>query len=163
MTIEGRRCFAVAKTTGAQCGSYALRGSTICRMHGASGKVRAAAARRLQAQHLQGDLGRFLEELEMDAADAHPVTQLTNALARCSAMVAVLGALVGGLGVDDTDRNTAQLVGKDHLGDKREHPYAVMYGQWLDRSARCAKLALDAGIDERAIRLEEEKASLIVG
>src|SRR6478672_429733 len=106
--VEDRRCTAKAKTTSRQCGSYAIRGAKVCRMHGGSiPAVRRAAARRLQKQQLTGDLGKLLAELEMDASEAHPVAQLTGALSRCSAMVAVLGALVGGLGVEPSKDGAA--------------------------------------------------------
>jgi hypothetical protein len=161
-TTERRHCTAKAKSTGVQCGNLPIKGTNVCRIHGGSiPAVRKAAARRLQKQQLHGDLGKLLEELEMDASEKHPVQALTDALARCSAMVAVLGALVGGLGVDSS-KDGAQLVGKDHLGDMRENELVRLYGVWLDRSARTAKLALDAGVDERAIRIEEEKTEMLL-
>ena len=37
-----------------------------------------------------------------------------------------------------------------------------MYAQWLDRAARASKLALDAGVDERRVRIAEDQARVIV-
>ncbi len=34
----------------------------------------------------------------------------------------------------------------------------ALYGQWVDRYARACKLALDAGVDERMLRLAESDA-----
>lgn len=39
--------------------------------------------------------------------------------------------------------------------------YSEMYGAERDRLAKSAKLAIDAGIDERRIQLEEEQGELI--
>ena len=162
-TTERRHCTAKAKTTGVQCGGRPIKGANVCRHHGGSaGQVRRAAARPLQKQQLQGDLGRLLEELEMTASEKHPVQALTDALARCSAMVAITGARLGGLGMDPS-KGGAQLYGKDHLGNHRPHVLTEMYGQWLDRLARVSKLCLDAKLDERQIRLEEQKAAMLVG
>lgn len=38
----------------------------------------------------------------------------------------------------------------------------TLYAQWVDRAARVAKMALDAGIEERLVRLAEGQATLIV-
>jgi hypothetical protein len=159
MTDE-RRCTAKSKQTGNRCRRYPAPGCRVCVIHGAGNPaVRAAGLRRLQREHLRGDLGRLLAELEVDASEAHPVVQLTGALHRVWAMVSVLGALVGGLSTDES--GPGALYGPDHLGDGRPHVLTEMYAQWLDRAARTSKLALDAGIEERAVRIEEERGRLI--
>ena len=128
----------------------------MCRVHGGSTKqVKAAARRRLQRQQLEGDLGKLLGDLESDAGEAHPVEALLDALRRTWAMTNVLGSMVGGLGTD-------ALYGPDHLGDARPHVLTEMYAQWLDRAARASKLALDAGVDERRVRIAEDQARVIV-
>jgi len=52
--------------------------------------------------------------------------------------------------------------GPDHLGDGRPHVLVDLYGQWLDRQAKVTKLALDAGIDERRVKMAEGTANEIV-
>lgn len=116
--------------------------------------MKAAAARRLQRERLNGDMGRLLEELELDAAGSPPVVLLLGAVHRCAAMVQVLGTVVGGLTADT-------LYGPDHLGDGRPHVATEMYATWLDRLARASKLAIDAGVEERMVRLAEDQARLI--
>jgi hypothetical protein len=154
------RCKAKANRTGARCGNWPIRGAVVCHKHGGSSpQVRAAARRRLQRQQLDGDLGKLLAELEIDAAERHPVQLLLDALARTWSMVNVLGALVGGLGTDAT--GSGGLAGPNHLGDGAPHVLVDMYGVWLDKAARTSKLALDAGVEERAVRIEEERGRLI--
>lgn len=79
-------------------------------------------------------------------ANCHPVEVLVDAVRRSAAMVALLGGLVGEL--DAVHR-------LDHEGVQRPDVLVLLYGTWVDRSARAAKLALDAGVEERQVRLEE--------
>jgi hypothetical protein len=155
-----RRCQA-RRSDGEPCQRWAIKGATVCPSHGGSIKrVRAAAARRLQREQLEGDLGVLLAELEIQAADRHPVDVLLAAVARCSAMAQVLGALVGGL--TTTTGGPGALWGPNHLGDGAPHVLTTMYGQWLDRAARASKLAIEAGVEERRVRLAEQLSALVV-
>ena len=45
--------------------------------------------------------------------------------------------------------------------EKRLLAFQAIYGDWMDRAAKHAKLALDAGIEERRVRIAEQEASLI--
>lgn len=149
MTVpDDRRCTAHTKASGGQnrCKRAAIPGGTVCTKHGGGApQVRNAANRRLQREQLDGAIGGLLAELEDEARKSPPVAVLLDAVHRCSAMAQVLGAYVGGLGPDD-------LFGPDHLGDARPHVAVTMYETWLDRAARAAKLACDAGVDEQIVR-----------
>jgi hypothetical protein len=118
-------------------------------MHGgAAPQVRKAAERRLARERLQGDLGKLLAELELEAADRRPEELLLDSVHRCNAMVRVL----------------AELVGRIQLGTSSAIELPVleeMYGKWIDRATRASKLALDAGISDRLVRLEEARAHVI--
>ena len=37
-----------------------------------------------------------------------------------------------------------------------------LYGEWVDRLAKISKMALDAGIEERTVRVAEEMGTFIV-
>jgi len=54
------------------------------------------------------------------------------------------------------------LFGTDHLGDLREDVVAKMHADALDARARIAKMAVDAGLDERMVRLAERQADVLV-
>jgi hypothetical protein len=41
--------------------------------------------------------------------------------------------------------------------------YQGLYGSWLDRAAKHAKLALDAGVAERQVRLAEQQGEIVAG
>lgn len=162
-----RRCIALARTTGERCRRWAIAGGRVCPKHGGGApQVKAAARRRLQLDELKGNLGALLEELELDGQHRHPIEILLDAVHRCHSMAQVLGALVGGLSTDasappDGFGATAlgvRLWGPNHLGDGAPHVLLNEYGVWLERSARASKLALDAGVDERRVRMAETMA-----
>jgi hypothetical protein len=53
------------------------------------------------------------------------------------------------------------LVGDLTAEDVVGAPEAEMYATWLDRAARASKLAVDAGVEERLVRLAEDQAKLV--
>lgn len=54
------------------------------------------------------------------------------------------------------------IYGPDHNEDAKPHVLIVMLGEWTDRLAKFSKLALDAGVAEREVRLHEEQGRLVV-
>lgn len=157
--IEGARrekCKAIRKS-GKRCSNWPIRGGVVCRMHGGGApQVKAAAARRLQREQLEVDTGQLLEEMELDAAGRGPTELLLDAVYRAHAMVQMLGALVGGIPAEGFTR-------RHHLGGQAPNVLTEMYGTWVERAARAAKLALDAGVAERLVRVEQDKAQTIAG
>lgn len=144
--VPKRQCTAKSKRSGKQCRNAPILGGTVCERHGGKApQVRAAANRRLQRADLDDQIGGLLAELEHEAHAAGPNAVLLDAVHRCSAMAQVLGAVVGGLGPDE-------LYGPNHLLDAVPHVAVTMYETWLDRAARAAKLACDAGVDEKIVR-----------
>jgi hypothetical protein len=45
--------------------------------------------------------------------------------------------------------------------EKRLLGFQAVYGEWIDRSAKHAKRALDAGVEERKVRIAEQQGELI--
>jgi len=45
--------------------------------------------------------------------------------------------------------------------EKRLLGFQAVFGEWIDRSANHAKLALDAGVEERQVRIAEQQGELI--
>ncbi len=163
--LDDRRCIATARTTGQQCRNAARLGTTVCRMHGGSApQVQAAARRRIQRQVVEGSVAALMDELGVDALDdRNLIDDLVDAVRRCRRMVTALGHLVGGLSADpgweaySTTEQLGRLVGTNHLGDGAPHVLATLYAEWTERLARASKLALDAGVEERRLRLEEDQ------
>jgi len=143
---DPRKCTAHSSRTGLPCERWAIHGGTTCATHGGrSPQVKATAVRRLQRAELDGQIGGLLAELETEARSSTPVAALLDAVHRSSAMAQVLGAIVGEL-------TPAELYGPNHLDDAVPHIAVTMYQTWLDRAARAAKLACDAGVDEKLVR-----------
>ena len=165
------RCTALSQQSGERCRRRAIKGGTVCAVHGGGApQVRAAARRRLERERLDGEIGRLLDELEMEHAERHPIEVLIDAVTRSSAMVEVLGSLVGRLDATPaslpaqdigTGGRRGALYGRDHLGDGRPHVLMVMYREWVEIAAKMAKMALEAGVDERRVRLAEQHGAVI--
>ena len=118
--------------------------------------------------------------------DAHPIEHLLDSLHRAAAMVAIYGVMVADL--DHTGEVEAEgVVGRQRGWSERGweqdpegkprvkidmdpllvqttdktiqlHPYVAEYRHWISERAKLAKLALDAGIDQRRIQLDERRA-----
>jgi hypothetical protein len=152
----GQQCTSTAKSTGERCTSTAIVGGYVCDKHGGRARqVREAANRRLMRSELDGKLTWTLGELEVEAAGRGPTEVLLDAVARAHAMVQVMGAMVADLAPEDMTRTDRY---------DRVHPavWLVEYDKWLTTAAKASKLALDAGVAERLVQVEQEKARLIV-
>lgn len=148
------KCTATIKDTGERCTRYPIRGGTVCMAHGgAAPQVRDAATRRLQRHQMRIDLGQLLEELELSAEGRGPTEILLDVVYRSHAWVQVVGAHIGDLGDD--------LTRVDRYGNEQPAVLVAMYDQALDRAARASKMALDAGVAERLVQVEQEKGRLL--
>lgn len=163
---------------GGMCGNYPVPGATVCRYHGGSApQVRAAAARRLAEAAVERRIGVLLAtEGIVDSLD--PASDLLDVVTRSGLWVRILGRLVDRLDVPDGtlsevgpemsggDDSLGQLYGLDETAAgalaARPHILLNLYAAWLDRHARNCKLAIDAGIAERQVRLAEQQGELIV-
>jgi hypothetical protein len=166
---ERYRCTATAKGTGERCRRAAIPGGSICFVHGgAAPQTRDAARRRLERIRTEGQVAALLDELGPIDGDPHEV--LLDTVSHSAAMAELLRILVGGLApnydpeiVDSAGRATAALWGPDHLGDARPHPLVALLGEWTDRAARTAKIALAAGIAEQRVQVLTDQGRLIAG
>jgi hypothetical protein len=163
-------CGATGRQSGKPCRRPAGWGTDhpgvgTCKLHlGSTTTHRRRAAAVMTERRVQHELGALLEELELDATGIDPLFVLDEQMRRANAMVTVLGMLVGelqmsgpSLGVDETGEVAvaAGLFGPDHNGDGRQHVLVAMYAEWVERAGRLAKLAKDAGLEERRVELTE--------
>lgn len=158
------QCTATARS-GDQCRRASTPGATVCHFHGgAAPQVKRAAARRLALGRAMGEAGRLLDELgSISAESADPTVTILEAVARARQMALLFDELVAGLEtkakasiVDGEVVVSSQgIVGPDHLGDLRVHPYVELQRHWNGEAAKVAKAALDAGISERQMQLAE--------
>lgn len=140
-------------TSGKPCTQPAIKGADVCRMHGGSApQVRRAAARRVARARVEAELPKILEEIEDALEGTHPVETLDDARRRAAAMVVALSSLL--------DRESLTDVGGPNA-DPRPGVIEQMYHRWTQLAAHTSKLAADAGVDERLVRLQEADMALL--
>lgn len=145
------------KKDGQPCGGQPIKGTTTCRKHaGKSVKtVRQEVATR-----------RALAELQLDVA-SHPLDELLYEVQRASAAVRWFADKVNELDDREVTHGITRTVQK--ADGSREVTASAAVNMWVrlwqeerDRLARVCKLTLDAGVDERRVRLAETQGQMIV-
>lgn len=136
-----------------------MRGSDVCWVHGgAAPQVRAAGERREAVAEIRRELAT-LEPAEVD-----PITALLQQIALAHAWERYLRAEVAEL---DRLYYLAKRVGVDEDGDQvavheaKPHVLVGLWNQERDRLAKFAKLAVDAGLEQRQVELFEAQGALI--
>lgn len=163
---EARRCTA-RNRTGGQCGRAAIPGGTVCSAHGGnSPAVRAAAARRVEAQEVE----QAMVTLGLPRA-IDPTTALLEEVQVTAGHVAWLRTEVQRLSPGQLTWGTAQR----ETGTRPEGPVDVttkkaqapvvyeLYLRERKHLAEVSALALKAGVQEREIRLAEQQALQLAG
>ena len=161
------QCSAKSKSTGQRCANYAIRGGTVCRIHGGAAKQsKAAAKRRLTTERIQKQLRRLGEPITVD-----PITAILDRIHAKAAEVAWYRQQIDQL---TTDRDLVWGTTKtkdtsNALGGSNEIIEEATINLWLrlyhdaeNQLVQFAKIALDAGVDERRVKLEERAATQLV-
>lgn len=161
------RCSA-KRRNGEGCGAWAVRGATVCRMHGGSSpQARAAAARRVQEEKAARAAQRLAQPITTDPSQA-----LLDLVSSAAGEVAYWRNRVDEIQDRDEKRLTSGLTkiteGKDRGGVTTlrtvETIAAIEYRMWTmaqDRLAQYATAALRAGVQERQIKLAEQEGALV--
>lgn len=150
-----RQCTATSKASGQRCRRSAVLDGTVCPMHGGKApQVRNAIERRRQERAAVLAAESFGVPVIVD-----PHTALLEELHRTAGAVAWLGALVADLDRSEIGwgRTREKVGGEDH-GTTHEARPSVWVSLWQgerDRLVKVAKACLDAGIEERRVRLAE--------
>lgn len=129
------RCSARARRTGQQCQKRAIKGASVCLSHGAA----ASQVRRVAAQRVA--LARAAELLGPDTPAVDPGKVLLEAV---KAVASLLEGAEAALRAEDADADALHALGE-----------AAM------TAGRLARLALDAGIEERIARRAEVTGELV--
>ena len=161
------RCSA-KRRNGEGCGAWAVKGATVCRMHGGSSpQARAAAARRVQEEKAAKAAQRLAQPITTDPSQA-----LLDLVSSAAGEVAYWRARVDEIQHRDEKRLTSGLTkiteGKDRGGVTTlrtvETIAAIEYRMWTaaqDRLAQYATAALRAGVEERRVRIAEDQGALV--
>lgn len=115
-----------------------------CRLHGGTLPNIVVAAERSRALEESVNFG--------GAIDVDPITLLLGMVHRCAAVAGWLRLKVEAL-------DPGELVDRDG----RPCVWVRLESEWVDRSTRTAKAALDAGVAERQIRIAERTGARIAG
>lgn len=142
------------------CGATTKRAHTPCKQpkgirtqHPGVGRCWLHNGRRQTAGSLQREVAEnALAHLDLPPSQ-DPVEALLEALRVASWRELALRRMVA---------ERPSLFGNDHLGDAREDVVSAMHDRALKRRAEVAKMAVDAGIDERMVRLAERQSEVVV-
>lgn len=158
------------KKTG--CQRAPIAGHRVCRAHGgALKKTQVAAQERLAFMSAQGEIATLMREC--DIPEQHPIDGLLEVVRVSGSMMRLLTIKVGELREDPEidevlvegrgGELTTKLVtkgdafwGLNTAGDMVSHTYVQLLKLWTERYERACKTALEAGIEERRIRLAED-------
>lgn len=163
------------------CRSAPRTGGTHCRSHGGSAKQVLSATERRVAQAKAGTAAGELAEL-LEAYDT-PTTLMDDMVEgvrllglKAKALHFLAGELqlepkvrvdveYGERGAEYTTwaNENAALWGADHSGDAKPHVLVEMARVWTVDWLKACKLALDAGIDQRRLELDQGQARQIAG
>jgi hypothetical protein len=159
----------MSKRTGQRCRQWAMHGLSVCWRHGgAASQVKARGAQRVAQWTARRELVRLGA-----AVDVHPIDALLEMVREAAGNVAFLRGRVSELDQQaglvalpsDADQlfRAEGIYGPDHQGDGKRHILVAMYDEERDRLAKFAKLALDAGVDEKLVRIAEAQGQQLAG
>lgn len=154
------------------CSRPPIKGGFVCRTHGgALVKTQIAAAERLALMSAQGEIADLMREC--DIPEQHPIDGLLEVVRVSGSMMRLLTIKVGELAEDpeikevlveskDGSLSTKRVAGDDAFwglnaqGEATPSIYVQLLRIWTERYERACKTALEAGIEERRIRLAED-------
>lgn len=152
------------RTDGEPCKAWAIKGATVCRVHGGSRKgLRAAAARNIAEEKARKALVLLAEPVDIDPAQA-----LIELVQWTAGEVRYWRAEVARIAEESpaslTWGKTREKTGGDDRGVTEEATRPVAYTMLTDAQDRLAKFAaaaLRAGVEERRVRLAEDQGALV--
>ena len=162
--LDPKRCRAT-KLNGQQCGCKPITGSTVCRYHGGGTRhVKQAAARRIAIQNARDLVVRLGGSIDVDPLDAllEMVKEAAWNVAAYRIALDELGIHVGPIEHAGTTKGAGVAVqavpGEHNIEPARPHVFVELYDRERDRLARYSKMCIDAGVEERRIRIVEAQA-----
>lgn len=134
-------------------------GSGRCQHHGGCTPNGRTHARRLLANQQMAEL--IATELKgVDVVD--PIAAVMAVVRDSFARMRVYQALIGELVASDQVEGAVGIYGPNHLGDLGPHPLVVMLERETARHLSACKVAIDQGVAERALRIEEDKLDVMI-
>ncbi len=156
------------------CTKNKMKGTDMCRSHGGAAGPQGKQIERLAFMEAQGEIATLMREC--DIPDQHPIDGLLEVVRVSGSMVRLLTVKVGELAEDPSvseviEENTktgdlkVKRVADDHAfwgltkdGEMAPHIYVQLLKIWTERYEKACATALNAGIEERRVRLAEDTA-----
>lgn len=177
VTRTGAQACTAHKGNGDPCSKFPIHGGRVCDTHGGRApQVQQVARENLERREIEMRLASALVSIGTPPRpDEHPVDGLLHqiTLARQAVdfyayAIAELnlpdpndtGPFAEVLGVDDDGdpilrQPHSMIYGRTHTGDLGVHPLVKLWNDERERHARICKMAIDAGISERLVRMAE--------
>lgn len=154
------RCTATNRQ-GRQCGQQAVTGTTVCHYHGAKApRARTIARRRIEAEQARQAVSRL--NLDTGTGKIDPRDALELELWRTHIQVLLYQALVDDLSLEEGGiyGRTYHATGRP-TGEGKPHVLVEMRDRERQHLAQVAVHASKAGVEERRLRLEEERGRIV--
>jgi hypothetical protein len=155
------------------CTKNKIKKTDMCRSHGGAAGPQGKQVERIALMEAQGEIAQLMREV--DVPEQHPIDGLLEVVRVSGAMMRLLTIKVGELSEEPEsvtimvetkkgDLLEKDVAGNDALwghnkdGEMVPHIWVTLLRTWTERYERACKTALDAGIEERRIRLAEDTA-----
>lgn len=126
-----------------------MAGHTVCRRtHGRAPQIQRKAAENVERERIRTEIAGLLAEMTDEARGLHPIDSLEDARARAHAMASLVAERLTSTDLEGVPGAKGGMV---------RTVLEQMLTTWTDMQAKSAKLALDAGIDERRTQLAERE------
>jgi hypothetical protein len=141
----------------ATCAQWAVKGSLVCRRHGAGTQAsRAKQARNIAKANAYAQ-AEVIRQQRGFGTELDPLQVLRRCLDEAMNWADLWHTEVHRI----SNGHEAQLIGWNHLGDQAIDIAYQCYTDALDRAAKFAKLCLDAGVAERLTKVHEDTLALL--
>lgn len=154
---QGMKCTAVSRRTGKPCGSYAVKGTVVCRKHGGSApQIKKAAklnyARYVVQEKVRREVGALAVDVPIESRVTDPLIELQRLTTEAIHFKDVLGKMVNEL--KDIERITTD-------GNVQIRAAVQLYGEAMDRTAKFLDMAMKHDIAGKIVQIEAAKVSAI--
>ena len=154
---QGMKCTAVSRRTGKPCGSYAVKGTVVCRKHGGSApQIKKAAklnyARYVVKEKVRREVGALAVDVPIESRVTDPLIELQRLTTEAIHFKDVLGNMVNEL--KDIERITTD-------GAVQIRAAVQLYGEAMDRTAKFLDMAMKHDIAGKIVQIEAAKVSAI--
>lgn len=147
------------RSNGEPCGKWPMKGQRVCRTHGGSSpQAKAAAERRIQTAKAEQAVATFGLAREVDPRDA-----LLEEVYRTAGTVDWLAKQVRSLDTADVVWGRVEETDDGVKNKAAPSVWVQLYQQERQHLVRVCRETIQAGVEERRVRLAEQQGSMLAG